>query len=298
MENKPITIEETLRAADIPWSPFLVYSQILEGAREPLVFLDVCLEVFDLIGRDGSIFHFPTASQLTATSSSETQVVDSGAPCTEEDKTIGKVTVTVDTILWSSVKLSDILLEDYPSIDWVRLHFKNMGAAVMELLNSNVLGVLAAGFGVLSTCATLNYVAVSNAVAACENNQWIVDPNTPPFLIANPDACATMAQDTQFVETPRFYASDPTRLLGEMGMYAECRVLKSPLLNGTGNAYIVYPPNYKFGPSVAIVWKRRLRVKSEYHTCYEKTEYVTSIRAKSAVVQALGVCRINITTTP
>jgi hypothetical protein len=292
-----INVEETLKAADITdWTPILVYSEVLEGARRPLAFLEVVKEDFSLIGKDGSTLHVPKATQLTAGEDTETNVASG---ISASDKTISSVSISPTNIIYSAVELTDYLLEDFVSLDLVRLHLRNMGSAVMEKLDSNIKDVLAAGYGVLYTEDTaMDYTTVSTALANMEENGWMVDPNTPPFLIVNPMAAATMAQDTKFTETPRFYASDPSRLLGEAGMYSECRVLKTSLLANTGNAYIVYPPNYKFGPSVILAWKRRIRVNTERYENKEITYYITTIRAKSGVVQAHGVCRINITTTP
>jgi len=293
-----VVIEEVLKAADISgtFAPFLIYSEVMEGARRPLAFLDVCREDFSLIGRDGAIIHVPTATQLTASEDTETNIATSGMG--SADKTISSVSITATAIIYSAVELTDSLLEDYISLDLIRLHFRNMGYAVMEKLDANVEGVLAAGFGVLHTCATVNFVAISDALAAMEANSWIPDANNPPFCIVSPVAASTMVQDTKFVETPRFYGQAPDALAGEAGLYCGCRVLKTPLLAATGKNYIVFPPNYKFGPSVILAWKRRVRVKEDYYVNKEIHYYVTTLRAKSAVVQAYGVCRINCTTTP
>jgi len=292
-----VNVEETLKAADITdWTPILVYSEVLEGARRPLVFLEVCKEDFSLIGKDGHTLHVPKATQLSAGEDTETNVASG---ISASDKTISSVTIQPTNIIYSAVELTDYLLEDFGSLDLVRLHLRNMGSAVMEKLDGNIRDVLAAGYGVLYTEASnMDYDTVSTALATMEENSWMVDPNTPPFLIVNPMSAATMAQDTKFIETPRFYASDPSRLLGEAGMYSECRVLKTSLLANTGNAYIVFPPDYKFGPSVILAWKRKIRVKSERYENKEITYFITTIRAKSGVVQAYGVCRINIQTTP
>lgn len=292
-----INVEETLKAADITdWTPILVYSEVLEGARRPLAFLEVCREDFSLIGKDGHTLHIPKATQLSAGEDTETNVA---AGVSASDKTISSVNIQPTNIIYSAVELTDYLLEDFGSLDLVRLHLRNMGSAVMEKLDSNVRDVLAAGYGVLYTEASnMDFTTISTALANMEENAWMVDPNTPPFVIVPPMAAATMVQDTKYVETPRFYAQSPDRLLGEAGLYAGCRVLKTSLLANSGNAYIVFPPDYKFGPSVILAWKRRIRVKSERYENKEITFYMTTIRAKSGVVQAYGVCRINIQTTP
>jgi N4-gp56 family major capsid protein len=295
-----ITIHEILESQDVNYGAFLVWSEVIEGARRPLVFLETVKEDFSLIGAMGTQIYVPTASQLTATKVSSTIETTLASGMTSADKTISKVTISVTNFYYSAVTLSDILVEDYPNIDWVRLNLRNMGAAVMEAIDNDIYGAFAAGFGVLRTeSATLDYGKVIDAIAAMENNSWIVEENNPPFLIVSPDVCANMMQDTAFVETTRYYAGNtPTALMGEAGMYAGCRLLKTPLLNDTGRAFIVFPSNGKYGTVSVLAWKRRLRVKSERYETKEHTYYTTTARCIPAVVQAYGICRINMTNTP
>lgn len=295
-----ITIQETLLADDLisTLAPFLIYSEILEGARRPLVFLDVVRDDFSLIGKDGRTIEVPIMTQLSASEDSETNVAAGVSP---SDKTISTKTITVTNILYCATQVSDCFVEEYPSLDIMRTNLRNMGAAVLTKLDSNIRDVLAAGYGVYKTTATLDYDAIIEGLSDMEDNSWIVDSTTPPFLLVSPKQCVTLMKDTKFVETPRFYAQSPDRLYGEVGLYAGCRIMKTPALKKTAMqsyALIVFPSNYKFGPSIILAWKRRLRVRTERYETKELEFSITTCRAKSEVVQALGVMRIDITSTP
>lgn len=296
--EKKITIQETLESQDVAWGDFLIYSEMIEGARRPLVFIETITEDFSLIGKNGTQIYVPTATQLGATKISSTIETTLQSAMSTADKTISKVTVAVSVFIYCGVEMSDILSEDYPNIDWVRLNLRNMGLAVMEQIDTDILAIYAAGFGVLSTCSTLNHSAVMSALASMANGKWFPDPNSPPFLIVSPDALVTLKTDTQFFETARYYSGMETALVGEAGLYAGCRVLVTPSLNGTGNAYIVFPPNSSYGPVAILAWKRRLTVKSDRTENKETTYYYTTARVTPVVTQALGICRINITSTP
>lgn len=296
-----ITIEETLVASAIVTAlsagPYLIYSEVFEGARRPLVWLTLCKEDFSLIGVAGNVIKFMTATHLSASSDTEATVVGTGM--TADDKTITSASLTVANPIWSATQLSDILLEDYPNIDWLRLNLRNMGSAVMEYLDDSVFDVFSAASGVVthSTSAGLTYSEVVDALADMENNSWIADETVSPFLIVAPETAAELLKDTSFVDARRYTTYEIARMVeGEIGMYAGCRILKSALLDGYDHAYIVFPNDGKNGPVALLAWKRRMTVRNERSELKGYAYYVASIRANSAVVQAKGVCRITLTT--
>lgn len=299
-EKKTFTVEETLMADTIraTYAPFLIYSEVMEGARRPLIFLEIVREDFSLIGTDGSKIEVPTATQLSAGEDTETNVA---AGIGGSTKTIGTISISATAIIYCAADITDSLLEDYPHLDAIRLNLRNMGSAVMEKLDGNIRDVLAAGYGVYNAVANLGFDECIDSLADMEDNSWIPDANNPPFLCVSPQQCAYLVKLTKFVETPRFYGQSPDRLLGEAGLWAGMRVMKTPALKKSGQqsyALIVFPPDYKFGPSIILAWKRRLRVRTERYENKEITYYITTLRAKSEVVQAYGVCRIDITNTP
>lgn len=297
-----ITIEETLAAGDVDTAltnaPYLIYSEVIEGARRPLVFLEVCQENFDLIGATGNQIQFLKADHLSATSSTEATILASGMSAA--DKSLSAVSVSVTNAIWSAVQLSDWLKEDYPKIDFLRLNLRNMGKAVMENLDALVYTTLNGASGVVThSCATIDEGEIADALASMENGNWIASVTVTPYLIVAPEAAAKMLKDTTFIATERYTTYELSRIVqGELGKYVGCRVLKTSYLDGKTSAFIVFPNDTENGPVVILAWKRRLKVVNEYEATKSYTYFNTSIRAKPVVVQAEGVCKITQTTTP
>jgi len=295
-----ITIEETLVASAIVTAlstgPYLIYSEVFEGARRPLVWLTLCKEDFSLIGVAGKAIKFLTATHLSASSNTEAYVDTSGMGVA--DKTVARVDLSVGDPIYCATQLSDILLEDFPNVDWLRLNLRNMGAAVMEYLDDSVFDVINAASGMThSTTAGLTYGEVVDALAKMENTNWTADEATAPFLLVAPETAAVLLKDTTFVDARRYTTYELSRMVeGEIGMFAGCRVLKSVLLDGYDKAFIVFPNDSKNGPVVILAWKRRMLVRNERSEFYGHAYYVASIRANSAVVQSAGICEITLTT--
>lgn len=303
-----ITIEETLRASDViaaGFAPFLIYSEVIEGARRPLSFLQVIQEDFSLIGATGRTIKFMYLTQLQASAAGENAIVGGWhatylsrtGGMAAADKEVNEAEIEVADVIYSAVELSDYLTEDYPNIDWVRKHLRNMGKAVLEYLDLLVYQTLNACACTACVCftATANwYQDITNALATMENNFWVAgDGMASPFLLTSPMKAAAMIQDTQFIETRRYTTDDVAKIVqGELGLYGGTRVLKSPLLAGEDCSFIVFPPNSGYGPVIMLVWKRRLTVKNEYSARHAYTYYVTNVRANCIIVQPLGVCKI------
>jgi len=301
--EKLLTIEETLQASDVTTAlttgPYLIYSQMFEAPRRPLVFLAVVGEDNSLIGNDGTTIKFMTMGHLSASEATEGTITSSGMGAA--DKSLSSALVTIDKVIYSAVELSDILMEDYPKVDWVQKNLGNMGAAVLEKLDANVKDVLVAGGTdvTVGSVSALGYGNVVDSLALMENSNWTADDATVPFLIVSPDCAGALMKDTLFVDARRYTAYEVSKMVeGEIGMFAGCRVLKSSLLNGTGYAFIVFPPESKYGPVALIAWKRKMTVKNEYFTKNAYTYYTTTIRAKAVVTQAGGVGKILISSSP
>ena len=296
------TIEETLKASDIVTAlttgPYLIYSEVFEGARRPLAFLTAVKEDFSLIGSDGNTIKFMSATQLTGHSSPEATILASGMAA--DDKTVTSVMVQVTDPIWSAIEMTDILGEDFPRVDWLRMNLRNMGAAIMEYLDSAVYDVFVAAAGtVTNSCATLAYGTVIDSLAKMENGNWIADDRNVPLLIVSPEAAAGIMKDTLFVDARRYTVYEISKMVeGEIGMFGGCRVLKTSLLDGKAYCFIIFPNDGANGPVALLAWKRRLTIKNEYSAFKAYSYYVTSIRAKGVVVQAKGVCKITQTTTP
>jgi hypothetical protein len=270
---------------------------MFEAPRRPLVFLAVCGENNDLIGKTGNTIKFMTATHLSAVSISEANLVGTGMNAT--DKTLSSAYVTVDDVIYSAVQLTDILQEDYPDISWLQKQLANMGAAVLEKLDADVKDLFISGGTQVYSGSALAYGNVVDALSTMENSNWIADDATVPFLIVAPDVAGALMKDTTFVDARRYTAYEVSKMVeGEIGMYAGCRVLKTSLLDGSGYAFIVFPPESKYGPVAMVCWKRRMQVKNEYFTKQELTFYGTTIRAKPVITQAAGVGKLVLSSSP
>jgi len=202
----------------------------------------------------------------------------------------------VTELIFCAVELSDVLSEDMPKIDWVRLNLRNMGLAIGEYIETAVRDLLIAGAGLTQTCASdLTYTDIVNAIAKQENVNWIAETR---FLIVCPDSKAKLLLDTQFIATERYTTVELANLVnGEIGKFASCRVLVSPLLDGMPYA-LMFVGDEKFGTVATIVYKRQLTTKSERDEKKETTFMVSSVRVGLGVVQSKGILRFDITNTP
>jgi len=301
-----ISIEEVLEYRDLPdqLKTWVVSDEIIEGARVPLVMTPLLSEK-SLVGEVGRRLVFPVASPLSASAFSTTVnaehpekgLAESGY--SPSDKTISYIAVDVTELVYCAVELSDVLQEDMPRIDWVRLNLRNMGEAIGLYIETAVRDLFIVGAGLSQTVTTdLLYGDIIDALAVMKNNNFIPD-GFNPFLIVAPDSEKVFLKDKDFISTQRYTTDKIGEIVnGESGMYAGCRVLVSPLLDGEPYALIVFPPNTKYGTIATIVYKRNLTTKSERDEKAEKTFMVSSVRYGLGVVQSKGILKFLIGTTP
>jgi hypothetical protein len=296
-----ITIEETLASSNVTSaltnSPYLIYSEVLEGARRPLVFLQVVKEIKDLIGTTGNRYQFLSASQRSASKTTESSMLSSGMA--SGDKSLSAIDVSVTDVIYCAAQLSDFLKEDYPNINWIQMNMQNMGKAVMEYLDALVYSTIHAASGTETFTATsLGYDEIVDALTEAKDEDWIPDAANPPFLIMSAGAAGGIVKDSTFVSTERYTTANVARMVaGETGLIAGCRVMETSLLAGKPDAYIVFPDSFG-GPVVALIWKRELKVTNIYVPQNGYTYFNTSIRAIPVVVQAKGIVKIRIATSP
>jgi N4-gp56 family major capsid protein len=303
-----ISIEEVLEYQDLPseLKTWVISDEIIESARTPLVMTPLLAEK-SLVGEVGRRLVFPVSSHLTATAISDTGIDDS-EPETElassgyspSDKTITYVNVDVDTLVYCAVELSDVLQEDMPKIDWVRLNLRNMGLAIGEYIETAVRDLLLVGAGqTLNVTGDLLYGDIIDGLAQLKNLNIIAKNGYNPYLVVAPDTEKVMLKDKEFISTMRYTTADLANIVnGESGMYAGCRVLVSPLLDGMPYALLVFDSNAGYGTTACIVYKRPLRTRSERDEKAEKTFLVSSTRYGLGVVQANFILKFQLSNTP
>lgn len=292
-----VTIEETLASSDfttaLTYAPYLLYSEILEGARRPLVFMQVVKEMKDLMGKNATSMKFLTASQLGASKSTEASMLGSGMNAS--DKNLGAVTVSVSDVIWCAVELSDFIVEDYPEVNVVQAHMQNMTQGVMEYLDAYVYSVLKGASGTMThNCASLDYDELVDCITEAKET----DVYGTPYLIVAPAVTGELLKDDTFLASERYTTADIAKMVeGEAGKYAGTIVLESSLLTGTTDAYLVFP-SQDGNPVVALLYKRTMKTVSQYVAQNGYTYFNTSCRATPSVVQPSYVMKINMSVTP
>lgn len=292
-------ISETLKSADLPddLKPHLVYGEVMEGARKPLVFRYTVREDFSLVGRTGTKISVPKSTQLSASSASESTIESSGF--SPADVTMTDTDISIGNIIYAAVRLTDVLLEDQQDIAWVRLMLKNMGLAIAEYLDAAIRDCLIAGAGGTTSAATTGTLAYGDIIGAVRDMKklhWFPEAGSP-FLLFVPPACETdVLSNTDFYEAARYTVGGIDRIADEeAGMFGGCRVFvtsgfSTPDPSGAPElALVVAPPTHTFGPSTILAWKRRLKVKSDREEVYERTFYVTSVRYGVTVVNSSAI---------
>jgi N4-gp56 family major capsid protein len=292
----PYTLEETLKSSDLPadLKPHLVYAEVIEGLRPVRVFESVVTVDRQLINKQGTKISVPKASKLTARTITESNLDSSGY--TVDDKTMTDVDVSIGDIIYSAVRLSDVLLEDQPNISWVRLMVRNMADAVKEYQDSDIRDTLIAGAGTTASAGasgTLDFDDVVDGLATMKTAHLYPEGTAQFVLIAHPNNTKDIVKDTRFYDTKRYALGEIPFPAGEVGgLTAGCRVLESS--NMIQNlALIVAPPNHSKAPFAIKAYKRPLTLKSQREEVYGRQFWVTSERYGNAVVQDEGVYLIS-----
>jgi len=281
-------IEETLKSSDIPTAlmEFIIWSDVLEGARANLVAEQVVYVDKRLIGRNGNSIRVPHASQLSASTASE------DGQMSTSDKTITATTITVDTKVYSAVSLTKELLEDFTSIDWVRLQFRNMGRAVQEYIDTQILSMLIDNAGLTraaSTPGSLKYDDVIDAV-----KQMAAENYRARWLIVNPAKAGDLLKDTKFIDAQSQYYRFSNLLNGEIGEFAGVRVLETTQI-AASRCLLLIDPYDRDGPAAIVAYKRDITVTSDTDADYDRMRWYTTARVGMNVVRPTGILLISST---
>jgi len=293
-----ITIEETLKADDLPEGmvPELLMSQmLLTGAQIPTVWLSLVQETSELVGKDGTTIHIPFMSAMSATADTAINVEDDAFSFSVEDPTITKLDISVLDLLYCAFQLSRILLEDVPSIDWVRSILANAGRAIMTYMNADIRDTISIAGGTETySCEALSYSDVIDARAKLETSGWLVGDDTAYLVVSVANKNILLKENT-YVAPERYTVSDLESMVeGEIGMFAGCRVVVDPELDD--NIAFIIAGHERLGAVSLIVWKRKLQLKTEPRERKEKDFFVQTCRYKYAVVQPEGIVHITLST--
>ena len=295
-----ITVEETLKAFDLPDGlvPELLMSQmLLTGASIPTVWLGLVSETSELVGKDGTTIKIPFMTAMTALTETADNVEDDAFSFTVADPTVTKLDISVLDLVYCAFQLSRILIEDCPSIDWLRAILTSAGSAIMNYMNADIRDTFTVASGTeTASCTSLSYSEVIDARAKLETSGWLVGDDTA-FLVVSVANKNILLKENTYVSSQRYTISDLDNLVeGEIGMFAGCRVVVDPALED--DIAFIIAGHERLGAVSLIVWKRHLQMKSEARERKEKDFFVETARYKFAIVQPLGICIITISSTP
>lgn len=291
-------IQETLKAGDLPADviPHMIWNEVLAGTRKRLVYLQACQVTEMLRGAVGTKISVPIMStRFSGGTITEANLDTSGY--TFSDPTITDVDVSIGNQVYVAFKLSDILKEDQPKYNWIRLCLNDAGRAIAEYEDAAVRDVFLAGAGnsmAAATYGTLAYDDVIDCLTLMKIDSFFPEPGAVPYLFVHPNQEADLLKDTRYVHSHRYaigdlgvmpVADDLSR--GEVeSIYADCRVRVTD--NATDAlALVVFPsPHPRYGALTIHAIKRPLTIRTEREETYGRQLWVASVRYGTSVIQA------------
>lgn len=287
MEN----IKEVLIGSSLPAAlrPAMVETEVIEGARAELIAQQMLFVDKRLIGAAGIAIEVPKASQLST--GDFTDGTTDMASASLSDKTIWNETVTINKHKWSRFTLSKTFLENQPDIEWIRLGFRNMGAAIQEQVDTDILTVLIA--------AVIDSHKVDGGQNALDYNEC-VDGKTCldaanfklGYIVVHPNEHNDLIKDsTASVLDIMQYTSGAIVWNGEVGKLLDARVLKTTQMTA-GQVLFVADKSHRNGPVAWIAYKRDINVDEDPDPSAEELLWFTTVRYGVKVTQPSGLALI------
>ena len=284
------SIKEALIGSDLPAAlrPALVHTEVIEGARAELIAQQMLRVDRRLIGSAGIAIEVPKASQLsTGNFTDGTTDMTTGVT----DKTIWNETVTIDKHKYAVYGLSKTFLENQPDIEWIRLGFNNMGAAIAEQIDSDILSTLIAGviasFKVDGGQNALDYNECVDAKTLLDGANFKLG-----YIVVHPSEHNDLIKDsTASVLDIMQYTSGEIVWNGEVGKLLDARVLKTTQMT-EGSVLFVADKLHKNGPTAWIAYKRDITVDEDPDPSKEEMYWFTTVRYGVKVTQPSGLALI------
>jgi hypothetical protein len=273
-----------------------LWNELLTGVEARRVFLEAVQTTDMLRGAVGTKISVPAmTTRFTATTVSEATLESSGY--TPSTPTITDTDITISDQVYVAFRISDILKEDMPKYDWIRVSLRDAGRAIAEYEDAAIKAVLLAGPGnsvSAGSAGTLAYNDVIDILAKCKEDSWYGEGDYKPLLFVHPDQEADLLKDTRYVvshryaigQLPDLTGADENR--GDNGIYADCRVRVTEGMT-KALALVVFPTHPTYGPVVIHAYKRPLTVRTDREELYGRQLWVASMRYGTSIIQANGV---------
>lgn len=283
-------IREALIGTSLPAAlrPALVHTEVIEGARAALIAQQMLYVDRRLIGAAGTAIEVPKATQLVTGDFTDgtTDITSVGS-----DKTIWNETVTIDKHKYARYSLSKTFLENQPDIDWIRLGFTNMGAAIQEKIDTDILAALIA--------AVITSHKIDGGQNALDYNE-VVSGKTKisaanfklGFIVVHPNEHDDLIKDStaSFLDVMQY--TDPSAAItGEVGRIVNGRVLETTQMTA-GSVLFVSDKAHKNGPVAWIAYKRDVTVDEDHDPSKEEMNWFATVRYGVKVTQPSGLALI------
>ena len=295
----PYDVNETLLAGDLPSDllPHMLWNELLTGVEKRRVFLQAVQTTDMLRGAVGTKISVPYLSTRFTADTITEAALDSGgySPSTPA---ASDVDITIGDQVYVAFRISDILKEDQPKYDWIRILLRDAGRAIALYEDSAIRDVFLAGAGNSVNAAaagTLAYADVLSLLAEMKTDSWYPEEITP-YLFVHPMQEKDLMGDTQFLLSHRYAIADLPQLAaaddmsrGEVeGTYARLNVRVTE--NMTENlALVVFPTHPRWGPVCIHAYKRPLTIRTDREELYGRQLWIASTRYGTSVIQANGV---------
>lgn len=299
-----ITFEETnytLLTSDLTDTcdliPVLIWKEINLGATYRFVFRQAVEETDILIGVDGNSICVPYLDRDEFTARTITEAALESGGYVKDKLSPKTILLEIGDVVYNATRISDIVMEDSPSLGWVRASLQKMGQSIALRVDQDIRDALVAGAGNVLAAAlagTLAYDDVVDAVALLKQaGYWAEDGSYLLFMNAAQEA--DLVKDTRFTDTAR-YSTSKIPLVGETGKFASCTALVTDITMAWGDvayALVVVPPSNKYGPAAMLAWKRHLKQEAWRDEQYGREVYLMSCRYGVEVKFADGITLIS-----
>lgn len=284
------TIQEVLTSGSMPSAlyPAMVETEVIEGARSVLIIQQTIYVDRRLIGNAGISIEVPKASQLaTGDFTDGTTDMTSGT----DDKTIWNETVTVDKHKYSRYSLSKTFLENQPDIAWIRLGFTNLGRAIREQIEDDIIDTLVSG--VITSHKTdagqnaLTYDDLNNTENFLASADWKLG-----YIVIHPNEYTDLRDDSSgSILAIEQYTDPRIAITGEVGRILGAALLKTTRMTA-GTVLFIANKNDKNGPTAWIAYKREINITTEDDPSKEQVHWFTTARYGVKVTQPSGLALI------
>lgn len=191
--------------------PFVVWREIILGKRWRNVFRRAVLETDILIGQAGNILEVPVLDrdEFTARTASES-AIDTYGFC-KDRLSPDKVEISIGDVVYNATRISDILREDSPSLQWVKASLQKMGDSIEHFIDTAIRNVLIAGVAAgniqgAAVAGVLDFDDVIDAKALMHATSMWMSEGGPFMLFVNPAQEADLLKDATFEHIERYEA--------------------------------------------------------------------------------------------